>query len=107
MKAAFPSVPNRPYSPSVSDEYWSIDIPGLTEEQALRMREQVLSDAQSGVILSDPKVWMVRGYDRATVELLRKCLLAGLAQGTLDHADAHGAQSMVEDCETWLAQAER
>lgn len=91
----------------MSDEYWSIDIPGLTEEQALRIQEFALPDAQWGVTLSDPKVWMVRGFDRATVELLRGCLLAGIAQGALDHTDAHGAQSMVEDCETWLAQAEQ
>ncbi len=90
----------------MSGEYWSIDIPGLTEEDALRIRDATIADAPWGVIVLDPQLTMARGYDRPTVELLAKCLRAGLANGDLDRLDAAGAKAMLEDCESWLSQAE-
>jgi hypothetical protein len=86
-------------------EYWSLDIPGLTEEGAERLRQVALGEAEWGATVSDPGSVMVRGFDRATVELLRKCLVAGLASGGLSHEDRSGAQSMIEDCDGWLEQA--
>lgn len=84
------------------DESWSIDIPGLTYERATRIRELLLPESSHGVVLLDPGKFMVRGFDRPTVELLVKCLEAGLAAGDLPHLDRMGAMSMLEDCQDWL-----
>jgi hypothetical protein len=61
-------------------------------------------DHQLDPILSDPTVWMVRAGDRDSVELVQRCLRAGLASGRLSPEDSLGAQSMMEDCEAWLAE---
>lgn len=86
----------------MGDESWAIDIPGLTYEQAVKLSERLKEEAQWGVVLIDPRVFMLRGFDRPTVELLASCLRAGLASGDLAREDAAGAQSMLEDCEEWL-----
>ena len=92
-------------------EYWSLDVPGLTYESATRARDLCLNDAEVdttwGVVLIDPSVSMTRGFDLSTVELLAKCLRAGLADGSLHPMYAAGAQSMLEDFEEWLKQADR
>ena len=85
-------------------EYWSLDIPGLTEADALRLQAAHREEFPVGVLLTDPSAFMVRAFDRATVELLVQCLQAGLASG-FDHADDAGAKSMLEDCNEWLAKA--
>jgi hypothetical protein len=89
-----------------TDEYWSIDIPGLTREQARRIRDFALGDAQLGVILTDPKTMMVRAFDAPTVKLMVRCLYTGLESGSLGHEDEAGARSLVEDCNSWLAQSD-
>ncbi len=77
----------------------------------MRARDLCLNDPEVdttwGVILIDPSVAMLRGFDRSTVELLMTCLRAGLATGELDPLDAAGAQGMLEDCKEWLRQADR
>ena len=88
-----------------ADEYWSIDIPGLTQEQALDLRERLGPEFHFGVIVASPRDFMTRGFDRPTVELLVHCLRAGLAAGGMSHEDEAGALSMLEDCEEWLAGA--
>lgn len=90
----------------MSNEYWSIDVPGLTYEKAVQCREALLPLSSFGVLLIDPARSMVRGADRPTVELLVKCLEAGLARSDLSRLDRLGAMSMVEDCQTWLEQCE-
>jgi len=87
------------------DEYWSIDIRGLTEEQARTLHERLASEFDFGVIVTSPRDFMTRGFDRPTVELLAHCLRAGLAVGGMSHEDSAVAQSMLEDCEGWLEQA--
>lgn len=82
--------------------YWHIDIPGLTHELAARFRERLLQESPWGIHLMDPAEAMVRGYDRPTVELMVKCLEAGLEYGDLAHLDRMGAMSMLEDCQVWL-----
>jgi hypothetical protein len=89
----------------MTDEYWSIDIPGLTYEQAVRFRDVLLPDSPLGVLLLDPSDVMVRGFDRATVELMVKCVEAGLAEGKLPYQDRMGAMSMLEDFQTWLQES--
>lgn len=89
----------------MSSEYWNLDIPGLTQEQALALRERLDPEFELGVIVTDPRDFMVRGFDRSTVELLAHGLRTALAVGGMSHADAAGTQSMLEDCEEWLAQA--
>ncbi|MGO1975294.1 MAG: hypothetical protein ACTH2Q_20235 [Propionibacteriaceae bacterium] len=85
-----------------NNEYWSIEIPDLTYEQAVRLREHWLPESSIGVLLLDPSRVMVRGFDRPTVELMVKCLDAGLSLGDLVHKDRMGAMSMLEDCRGWL-----
>ena len=86
-----------------TDEYWSIDIPGLTQEQAVDLQERLTPEFDLGVIVLNPQNVMMRWFDRPTVELLAHCLRAGLAAGGMGHADEAGARSMLEDCEEWLA----
>jgi len=87
-------------------EHWSIDIPGLTEEQAQALRERLAPEFSLGVIVTSPRTFMTRGFDRSTVDLMAHCLRAGLAAGGMNQLDAAGAHSMLEDCEGWLAQAD-
>jgi hypothetical protein len=89
-----------------SSEYWSIDIPGLTYEQALRIKEFATRDAEWGVILADPRTTMVRSFDAATVRLIVRCLIAGLNSESLGPLDEAGARSLLEDCEAWFEQAD-
>ena len=88
----------------MSEEYWSVDLPGLTYQQAVRVRELLLPESPLGVLLLDPAQVMVRGFDRPTVELMAKCLQAGLAGDELPHLDRMGAMSMLEDFQAWLQQ---
>jgi len=89
----------------MTEEHWSIDVPDLTYEQAVRLREPFLPESPVGVVLLDPAKFMVRGFDRPTVELMVKCLEAGLAAGELSRLNRMSAMSMLEDCQTWLGQA--
>ena len=91
---------------AAASEYWSLDIPGLTEDQAVSLREGLEGKFDSGVIVSNPRHFMVRGFDRASVEILATCLRAGLTAGGMSVADMAGAESMLYDCEQWLSQAE-
>ena len=86
------------------DESWSIEIPGLTRERAVELRESLLPDSPFGVVLLDPTVFMVRGFDRWTAQLMIKCLEAGLASGGMLDEELVGAQSLLEDYRDWLAQ---
>lgn len=83
-------------------DYWSVDIPGLTHDQAVRVHDLLQPYAPLGVLLLDPSKFMVRGFDRPTVELLAVCLEAGLATRDLAHADRMGVLSLLEDCRAWL-----
>lgn len=87
-----------------ANEYWSIDIPGLTEEKARALQETLAPEFDFGAFVISPRDFMTRGFDRPSVELLAHCLRAGLAAGGMSHSDTAGAQSMLEDCEGWLAQ---
>jgi hypothetical protein len=90
----------------MNDEYWSIDMPGLTEEQAHEVKEVVAPLVDWGVIVLNPRTSMCRFHDRSTVKLLLECLRLAVESGTLSAFDLAGAESMIEDCEGWLAQAE-
>lgn len=73
-------------------ESWSIDIPGLTEQDARALHQQLAPRFHFGVIVTSPRNFMVRGFDRSTVELFAHCLRAGLAAGGMSHEDSAGAQ---------------
>ncbi len=89
----------------MTNDYWYVDIPGLTQEQAVRFREVLLPDSPLGVVLIDPSKFMVRGYERSAVELLVKCLDTCLAEGKLPHDDRTVTMSMLEDYQAWLQQS--
>ena len=91
----------------MNGEYWNIDIPGLTEQQARSLETRLAPEFDFGVIVTSPRDFMARGYDRSTVELLAHCLRTALAAGRMSHEDTAGAQSMLEDCDEWLGQADR
>lgn len=89
----------------MSDEYWNIDIPAMTEVQARALEERLAPEFEYGVVVTGPRDFMARAFDRSTVELLARCMRAGLATGGMSSEDTAGAQDMLEDCEEWLAQA--
>ncbi len=55
------------------------------------------------VVLLDPSVFMVRGNDRSTVEVLTKLVAAGLESLSLNHEERVSMMSMLEDNLEWLA----
>ena len=89
-----------------ADEYWSVDIPGLTEDQAVSLEERLAGEFECGVIVISPRQSMVRGFSRPSVEKMVFCLRAGLAAGGMSEEDEAGAKSLLEDFEAWLDQAE-
>lgn len=88
----------------MTPDYWSIDIPGLSHEQAVRLRDALQPEAPLGVLLLDPSQVMVRGFDRSSVELMATCLEAGIVAADLPHIDRMGAMSLLEDWRAWLAE---
>jgi hypothetical protein len=91
---------------SGAGEYWSVDIPGLTEAQAVSLQERLAGEFECGIIVTSPHHFMVRGFDCASVDMLVSCLRAGLAAGGMSDEDEAGARAMLEDFEDWLGQAE-
>lgn len=91
---------------SGAGEHWSVDIPGLTEDQAVSLQERLAGEFESGIIVTSPHHLMVRGFDRASVDMLASCLRAGLAAGGWSHEDEAGMKAMLEDFGDWLGQAE-
>jgi hypothetical protein len=91
---------------TVADEYWSVDIPGLTEDQAVSLQERLAGEFECDAIVISPRHVMVRGFSRTSVETLVSCLRAGLAAGGMSDEDEAGAKGMLEDFEAWLDQAE-
>ena len=88
--------------------YWSVDLPGLTAQDA----DALLKDASSlssvvGATVVDPHDWWTEHLDRATVSVLVRGLLAGLESGRLDEADAWDIEQYVEELQAWLATSER
>jgi hypothetical protein len=81
---------------------WGIAIPGLTCDKAIEIREKLLPDSRYGVVLLDPKKFMIDGFDRSTVEVMIKCMQAGLAAGTLGPEESSGVRSLLEDYQDWL-----
>lgn len=90
---------------STADECWSIDIPGLTENEAASLQERLAGEYD--VIVVSPRDFIVRGFDHASVVALVSCLRAGLAGGGVSGEDTPPpAQGLLEDFEAWLDQAE-
>ena len=90
----------------MTNDSWSIDIPGLTSERAAEISKLLLPDSPFGVVVMDPRVFMVRGLDRWTVELIVKCLKGALA--TPEHLvedEAIALESMIDDYQDWLTRA--
>lgn len=56
-----------PASANPAGESWSIDIPGLGQQDAQRLRDALEPEFPHGVVLLDPRSFMVRGFDAATV----------------------------------------
>lgn len=86
-------------------DYWSIEIPGLTADGATRLAGRLASDSPLGVIVTDPAIFMVRGLDRWTVELIVKALRDQIKSGRLTDEETVGALSLAEDYEDWLSRA--
>lgn len=90
------------------DEYWSIDIPGLTHEVAVDIQQAFAPPRTGlGVILLDPGTFLVRAFDRSTVEILTRCLKMGLDSATLDRLDQLGAENLLDEMNSWLEQAQK
>ncbi|BCW43997.1 hypothetical protein [Arthrobacter sp. StoSoilB5] len=81
---------------------WGISIPGLTHERAEEIRELLLPESRFGVVLLDPQKFLIEGFDRSTVEVLIKCMEAGLAAGALDSDEKSGVESLLDDYRDWL-----
>lgn len=87
-------------------ESWSIDIPGLTRERAAELKELLSAGSPFGVVATDPSIFMVRGNDRQTVELLIKCLELAEVTDDFSQAERLSAKSLLEDYEDWLGRSQ-
>lgn len=81
---------------------WGISIPGLTRERAEEIRDLLLPASPFGVVLLDPKTFIIDGFDRSTVEVMIKCMEAGLASGNLSQHESNGVESLLDDYRDWL-----
>lgn len=90
----------------MSGEYWSVDIPGLTEEQARALEGRLSEEFEFGVIVGSPRDFLTRHFDVETVHVLVRSLDAALGAGGLTVADTIGAESLLDDFATWLQQAD-
>jgi hypothetical protein len=45
---------------TAAGEYWSADIPGLTEDQAVSLQERLAGEFECDVIVTSPRHFMVR-----------------------------------------------
>ncbi|MFG1602971.1 hypothetical protein [Actinoplanes sp. NPDC049265] len=87
------------------EEYWSLDIPGLTAVRSQSLKDRLDPEFDYGVIPTNPRLFMTRSYDLASVEILVRCLRAALNEGSLAEEDTSGASALLEDCEAWIQQA--
>jgi hypothetical protein len=89
----------------MADEYWNIDIPGLTRDQALDLENRLRSEFEFGVIVTDPADFMVRGFDRSSVEALLACAKLASDSEHFNRQFPYGVDRLIEDFEDWLKQA--
>lgn len=84
------------------DDYWSIDIPGMTKEQASLLLEY--ASAQFGLHGStvDPSIWLTRHLDVDTT----KAIARGLSGEELDIEERSAIQGVRDDFSDWLDVAE-
>jgi hypothetical protein len=91
---------------SAAGEYWSVDIPGLTEDQAVSLQKRLAGEFDPEVSVISPRQVMVRGFPREVVENLVSWLRAGLAAGAMSDEDKPFVEVLLEDFDAWLDQAE-
>ncbi len=90
-----------------NDEYWRVDLPGLTEAGARELLELISTSAIDGAdyaFSSSPRGSYNRGFDHATVEAVVVSLRCAVAEC----ADRSGiVPSVIEDMEHWLSWVEK
>jgi hypothetical protein len=82
--------------------YWSLDLPGLTETQAVNLLGVVKGKGLAEASIVDPRKFLTLHLDRVTVECLRDALkvvsnISGLPSGT-----NRVCAGMMEDFGEWL-----
>lgn len=75
--------------------YWSVDIPGLTEDEASSLASYVNGKYHRHCIALDPQLWLTLHMDRETAETLKQALAAFELSG----GDVGGLK---EDVEGWI-----
>lgn len=84
--------------PRPDDPYWSLDIPGLTEDQAEQLlatvKEEQFGWFGSGTA-SDPSIWLTLHLDRATAQMLYDALMS----------NPETERGLAEPIGEWLQQA--
>lgn len=87
----------------ILDPRWGLDLPPT---DAAGVQSLVALLAANGVEASavDPRRWLTWHLDRSSVEGLRAALQAALTSGRLlDDRVIAGVESLLEDCDEWLA----
>lgn len=75
--------------------YWSIDVPGLDEEDAKELVLLAGERSGNGATVIDPSHWLTLHMDRETVEIIASALR---------QCGDEKAQSLLEEMDEWLAQ---
>jgi hypothetical protein len=80
----------------MSDDYWAVDVPGMTEEQAEATVRWLSREHGLTGIIADPAEWMSLHLDVSTVSVLADALAR--------YPGGNGvAAGMLESFQEWLA----
>jgi hypothetical protein len=87
-----------------SDEYWSIDVPGLSETGANELARVANGlEGVIGAVLIDPAVWFTMHFERETAAFMVKAL-ESLGLTTEDETERFEAEQMAYELRSWLSE---
>lgn len=84
------------------NDRWALDLEDLSEERA-KWAAELLTARGVPAVPVDPRLWLTWHLDRASIEALIVGLRAGLDRGSVSGDAAAAIASLLEDCESWVA----
>jgi hypothetical protein len=81
---------------------WVLDLAGNGADAAPVAVDLLAANGIEATAV-DPREWLVWSLDQESVEYIRDAFRVALASHSLPRAQAMGVESMLEDCEDWLA----
>ncbi|WGL52640.1 hypothetical protein P5P86_02170 [Nocardioides sp. BP30] len=89
----------------MTDEYWSLDIPGLDEDGANRLLAVAETfDSVEAASVIDPTLFYSMHLSREAVVIVVRLLRASLSDASLTNDDTYLATNLREELTEWLEQ---